>query len=197
MDSSSSEDDFIPVGMSMLNIKSKAPTILVNQKQTDNGNAFPPELQYYNLLTRAMDILNKSKDTENERIKLNLSVVRKNKKTMLNVEEIAKQLKRQTEHLSQFIIRMLQTDGSINKEGFLVLRGTFLQSAIEKVIKQFIEVYVACKTCDSVEDTYITRENKLFFLRCSKCNGSRCVGNAIEGFTYRKDESTIKLRGML
>lgn len=186
--SSSSEDDFLPVGISMLKIDSKKPAVpvMVHKPQEDDSD-LPSALKYYSLLTRAMDILNKNREDENERLKLKISVVRKSRRTYVNVVDLAHQLNRQPEHLAHFLSRVLLTEGSINKEGSLVLTGSFLQSAVEKALRQFIELYVACKSCDSVDSTYIARENKLYFLKCEKCKGSRCVGNAIEGFTLKEN----------
>lgn len=198
MSSSSSDEDFLPVGISMLNIHSKRPAVPVMvQKSKEENSDLPAALQYYSLLTRAMDMLNKNRNEETERMKLGISVVRKNKKTFVNAVHLAHQLNRQPEHLAQFLAKNLQTDGNINKEGSLVLRGTFLQSAVEKALRQFIELYVACKTCDNADQTYITRENKLYFLKCEKCKGSRCVGNTIEGFTQGKEDPSPKLRGLI
>lgn len=194
---SSSEEDFLPVGISMLSINSKnhgAPVMAQRAEEVESD--YPPALQYYSLLTNAMNILNKTREKETDRIKLPLRVVRKSRKTYVNVCEVAKQLDRQSEHLAHFISKSLFSEGSINKDGSLVLSGSYLQSDVERVLRHFIELYVVCRSCDSVDDTYITKDNKLFFLRCNKCNGSRCVGNIIEGFTL-KEKASPKLRGLV
>lgn len=192
--SSSSDDDFLPVGISMLKIDSKKPAVpvMVQRVQEDDSD-LPSTLKYYNLLTRAMDILNMNREEEGERMKLKISVVRKSRRTYVNVVDLSHQLNRQPEHLAHFLSRVLLSEGSINKEGSLVLSGSFLQSAIEKALRQFIDLYVVCKSCDSVDSTHIVRENKLYFLKCEKCKGSRCVGNTIEGFTLGRGDSSSKL----
>lgn len=193
--SSSSEEDFLPVGIGMLKIDSKKPAVPVMvQKVQEDDSDLPSALRYYSLLTRAMDALNKNREDENERLKLKISVVRKSRRTYVNVVDLAHQLNRHSEHLAHFLSRVLLTDGSINKEGSLVLTGSFLQSAVEKALRQFIELYVVCKSCDSVDDTYIVRENKLYFLKCGRCKGSRCVGNTIEGFALNKENLSAKYR---
>lgn len=192
--SSSSDDDFLPVGISMLKIDSKKPAVpvMVQRVQEDDSD-LPSTLKYYNLLTRAMDILNMNREEEGERMNLKISVVRKSRRTYVNVVDLSHQLNRQPEHLAHFLSRVLLSEGSINKEGSLVLSGSFLQSAIEKALRQFIDLYVVCKSCDSVDSTHIVRENKLYFLKCEKCKGSRCVGNTIEGFTLGRGDSSSKL----
>lgn len=199
MSSSSSDSDeaFIPVGLSMLKLNAnKSVKPVMASKVVDENTEFPSELQYYTLLTRAMDLLNKNREIESERFKLNLSVIRKSRKTYVNVVGIARQLNRQSEHVAHFLTKSLLSEGNINKEGQLVMNGSFLQSAVEKALRQFIELYVVCKSCESATDTYIYKESKLYFLKCEKCKASRCVGNAIEGFTV-KDTPQAKLRGLI
>lgn len=199
MSSSDSDDaeSYIPFGFSMLSINSKKPAPpVMAPKPKEEDNELPTALRYYNLLSRAMEQLNRNKEEEGEKLKLGLSVLRKSRKTYINVVKIADQLNRQPEHLAHFLSKNLLTEGAINKEGQLVLSGSFLQSAIEKSLRQFIEQYVVCKACESVDETYICKENKLYFLKCDKCKSSRCVGNAIEGFTV-KDAPSAKLRGLI
>lgn len=194
---SSSEEDFLPVGISMLSIhpSRRHPSVMVQKVDDDNSDLIPA-LRYINLLNAAMEVLNRAHEEENDKIRLPLSVVRKSRKTFVNVVKIANKLDRQPEHLSHFIAKELFTEGSINKEGSLVLTGFFLQSKIERALRHFIEIFVVCKSCDSFEDTYIAREAKLFFLKCRKCKASRCVGNAIEGYTL-KEKPNPKLRGLI
>ncbi|ELA40785.1 uncharacterized protein VICG_02178, partial [Vittaforma corneae ATCC 50505] len=194
---SSSDEDFIPVGLSMLKLSTKKNlTPVMAQRVREEDTEFPSALQYFSLLSRAMDVLNRNREEESEKLKLGLSVVRKGRKTYINVVDIASQLNRQPEHLSHFLTRSLYGEGNINKDGQLVLSGSFLQSAVEKALRQFIELYVVCRSCENVDETRIVRENKLYFLRCDKCKASRCVGNAIEGFTL-KDTPQAKLRGLI
>ena len=194
---SSDEEDYVPFGFSMLSINSKKPAMAVMvQKVQEEPSQLPSALQYYNLLSRVMEQLNKNKEEEGEKMKLDLSVLRKSRKTYINIVKIANQLNRQPEHVSHFISKFLLAEGTINKEGQLILSGSFLQSAVEKSLRQFIENYVVCKSCESVEDTFICKENKLYFLKCDKCKSSRCVGNSVEGFTA-KEETTSKLRGLI
>lgn len=197
MSSTSSDEDFVPLGLSMLKLTTKksATPVMVHRVKEENVE-FPAALQYYSMLNKAMEILNRNREEDNERLKLGLSVVRKSRKTYINVVSIAKQLNRQPEHVSHFLTKSLCGEGNINKEGQLVMNGSFLQSAVEKTLRQFIELYVVCKSCESVDETSIVRENKLYFLRCDKCKASRCVGNVIEGFTL-KDTPNAKLRGLI
>lgn len=193
--SSSSDEDFMPVGIGLLNIGKKVGSMSVMAQPIEEDDTEIPALRYNHLLNKALEALNKNEDGQS-RIKLNLQVVRKSRKTYVNVVEIAMHLHRQAEHLAHYISRGLFVDGTINKDGNLVLNGTFLQSNIERLLRNFIETFVACKSCDSVDETQIVKESKLLFLKCDKCKARQCVGNAIEGFTS-KEKSSPKLRGFI
>ncbi|KAI5151574.1 translation initiation factor 2 subunit 2 [Enteropsectra breve] len=195
--SSSSDEDFLPVGISMLNISSsKIGSPVMSQRTEDEASGCPSALGYFKLLTRAIEALNRQRSDDGEKLKLPLSVVRRSRKTFVNIVEVATRLNRQPEHMAHFISKGLFVEGSINKDGLLILDGSFLQSDVERVLRSFIEIYVVCKSCDSVDETNIVKENKLFFLRCEKCKSSRCVGNSIEGYTV-KEKASHKLRGLI
>ncbi|KAI4291381.1 translation initiation factor 2 subunit 2 [Pancytospora philotis] len=194
--SCSSDEDFMPVGISLLNINKKATGASVMAQPVEEEDGLIPALRYHTLLTAAFEALNKTGEEEQSRIKLPLQVLRKSRKTFINVVEVATRLHRQPEHLAHFISKSLFADGTINKDGSLVLPGAFLQSNVERALRNFIEIYVVCKSCDSVDDTEIVKESKLFFLRCERCKARRCVGNAIEGLSS-KDKANPKLRGLV
>lgn len=202
--SESSSSESLELGINLKEFSKKRQVRLGSRKQTPtikkedtNEDAFPSELQYMNLLKRAMDILKKDRDpSSTNRVKLPLEVKREGRKTVVNVSEISQVLNRSVEHLVSYITSELVTTGSVNKEGKLLLKGTYIRSEVQEVIRRYIEHFVACKICDSVEDTDIVREKKLYFLKCHKCGGSRCVGNIIEGLTS-KGKAKPQLRGML
>ena len=194
-DSASSEEDFAPLGIDMLTISKTKGSSVMAQKAEQEVSDLHKNLQYINLLNSACEILNRTKNNDNERMKLCLSVIRKSKKTHVNIIEIAQQLHRQAEHLSHFISKDLFVDGTISKDGQLILNGIFFQSAVEKTLRKFIDLYVVCKSCESVEDTFIIKENKLYFVKCEKCKGSRCIGNAIEGYV-NKDKAGQKIKNL-
>ena len=88
------------------------------------------------------------------------------------------------------------TTGSVNKDGKLLLKWSLKRSEMQEIIRRYIEHLIVCKICESAEDTDIIREKKLYFLKCSKCGGTRCVWNVVEGITT-KGKANLQLRGML
>ncbi|KAG5860008.1 translation initiation factor 2 subunit beta [Encephalitozoon hellem] len=164
---------------------------------TPHVGDIPSELEYDTLLRCAMMVLKKGKELgESTRIKLPLDVKREARKTSINIAEVSGVLNRPVDHLVSFLCSELMTTGSVNKDGKLLLKGMFIRSEVQEVLRRYIEHFVVCKICESVEDTDIVRDKRLYFLKCSKCGGARCVGNAVEGITT-KGKAKPQLRGML
>ncbi|KAM0671661.1 subunit beta of translation initiation factor 2 [Ordospora colligata] len=202
--SGTSDDEFSELDASLKEFARKRQSRLRSMKSAQQqANAsqhveqIPTELEYETLLKCAMAVLKKGKDQgESTRIKLPLDVKREARKTSINIVEIANILNRSVEHLVSFISNELMATGSVNKDGKLLIKGMFIRSEIQEVLRRYIEHFVVCKICENVEDTEIVREKRLYFLKCSKCGGARCVGNAVEGITT-KGKAKPQLRGML
>jgi len=98
-----------------------------------------------------------------------------------NVAEICKKMRREPEHVIQFLFAELGTTGSVDAGGRLVIKGRFQQKQIENVLRRYIIEYVTCKTCKS-PDTQISKENRLLFITCSTCGSHRSVQTIQAGF---------------
>ena len=104
------------------------------------------------------------------------------KKTLFaNVAEIAKRMNRNPEHVIQFLFTELGTQGSVDAEGRLIIRGRFQPKQIENVLRRYIVEYVTCKTCKS-PNTHLVKENRLFFMQCDACQSTRSVSAIKSGF---------------
>ena len=88
--------------------------------------------------------------------------------------EICKKLRRQPDHLIQYIFTELGTNGSIDGNQRLIIKGRFQIKQIETLLRKYIIEYVSCKTCKS-PDTNLIKENRLFFVNCESCGSSRSV----------------------
>jgi translation initiation factor 2 subunit 2 len=201
---SSSSDEFEELGINMKEFSKKRQMRLGAKRASPSSTQempgvddIPKELEYMALLKHAMTALNRDKDGDaSTRMKLPLEVKREARKTSVNIAEIAHGLNRQVEHLVKFITSELMTTGSVNKDGKLLLKGIFIRSEIQEVLRRYIEHFVVCKICENVEETEIVRDKKLYFLKCSKCGGARCVGNVVEGMTS-SGKAKPQLRGIL
>ncbi len=197
--SSDSDEGLVPVGLSNLNIGSRTSintrNVFMGEQVVDEFGLIPA-MRYDNLLRRAESFLKKgSADDKKSRKKLKLFVARKNRKTIVNVAEVAHQLNRQTGHLKAYLVKNLGVCGNVSEKGMMSLDGRFVQNQIENVLRDFIESYVACNSCGNVNMTKIIKEERLFFLFCEKCKSKRCVGNTIEGYNVKQGKQ--QLRGLI
>lgn len=104
------------------------------------------------------------------------------KTAFANVHEIARRLKRQPEHLIQFLLAELGTTGNSDSQNRLLIKGRFQQGQIEAILKKYIVEYVTCKTCRSPETTMV-KDNRLYFVNCEVCGSQRSVSAIKTGFT--------------
>jgi len=106
-----------------------------------------------------------------------------NKKSIfINISDICKRMKRNDEHVIQFLFAELGTSGSVDGSKRLVIRGKFQQKNLENVLRRYILEYVTCKTCKSPDTELKKGENRLFFVTCNSCGSRRSVAAIKTGF---------------
>lgn len=98
-----------------------------------------------------------------------------------NFVDICRRMHRQPEHVLAFLYAELGTQGSMDGNQRLILRGRFNQKQIENVLRKYIVEYVTCKICKS-PDTLLGKENRLYFLTCESCGSRRSVSAIKAGF---------------
>lgn len=100
-----------------------------------------------------------------------------------NFHDICKCMNRTLEHVFQFLVAELGTEGSIDGNNRLVLRGKYIPKGIESLLRKYIGEYVACSTCKS-PNTSLSRDSvsRLFFVHCQSCGSSRSVAPIRTGF---------------
>ncbi|KAK6530306.1 hypothetical protein TWF694_003667 [Orbilia ellipsospora] len=105
-----------------------------------------------------------------------------NKKSIfVNLPEIARKMKRNPDHVIQFIFAELGTNGSVDGSGRLVIKGRFQQKQLESVLRRYIVEYLTCGTCKS-PNTTLNKENRLFFVSCNICGSRKSVSAIKTGF---------------
>ena len=162
-----------------------------NDKKESNIYDVTPDTElnkYLNLLDRLFKILNKNNTDLVIKDKIIIQtpkIAREGtKKTIfLNFEETCMKLHRESDHVVAYISTELGTTVSIQDGGRLVLRGRFNQKGIENILRNYINEYVLCGSCKSV-NTYFKKSevNKLFFLKCEVCKASRFINPIKAGF---------------
>ncbi|KAA3472116.1 eukaryotic translation initiation factor 2 subunit beta-like isoform X1 [Gossypium australe] len=91
---------------------------------------------------------------------------------------------RQPDHVMAFLLAELGTSGSLDGQQRLVVKGRFAPKNFEGILRRYINEYVICLGCKS-PDTILSKENRLFFLRCEKCGSGRSVAPIKAGFVAR------------
>ena len=160
----------------------------VGDETTIDATSMQGEYTYDDLLTRVFNIIREKNPNVNdaEKIKLTLKppqVARIGTKrtSFSNFGEICKSLKRQEKHLHQYLLAELGTNGSIDANNALIIKGRFQQKQIENVLRSYIKEYVICKTCRS-PDTSLQKEERLSVLLCNNCRSRYFVSGIKTGF---------------
>ncbi|KAF7014029.1 unnamed protein product [Triticum aestivum] len=103
------------------------------------------------------------------------------KTVFVNFMESCKTLRRDPNHVMDFFLSEMATSGSIDGQHRLVIKGRFAPKSFESILRRYINAYVICNGCKG-HDTTISKENRLFFLRCEQCGSSRSVDRIKAGF---------------
>ncbi|KAK3017767.1 hypothetical protein RJ639_005083, partial [Escallonia herrerae] len=107
------------------------------------------------------------------------------KKTVfVNFMDLCKTMHRQPEHVMNFLLAEMGTSGSLDGQQRLVVKGRFAPKNFEGILRRYINEYVICNGCRS-PDTILSKENRLFFLRCEQCGSGRSVAPIKTGFVAR------------
>jgi translation initiation factor 2 subunit 2 len=90
---------------------------------------------------------------------------------------------RAPEHVFQFFMAELGTEGSIDGNQRLVIRGKYVPKYIESLLRKYIVEYVTCLMCRS-PSTSLTRDtvSRLYFCHCQDCGSSRSVAPIRSGY---------------
>lgn len=103
------------------------------------------------------------------------------KTAFVNCADICRRMHRDHEHVQAFLFAELGTIGNEDGSGRLIIKGRFQQQQIQNVLRKYISEYVQCKTCKSA-DTELSRENRIYFVKCKTCGSQRSVAAIKTGF---------------
>lgn len=83
-------------------------------------------------------------------------------------------MNRNQDHVHQFVLSELGTEGSIAGDGQLVLKGKYGPKHIEALLRKYITEYVTCQMCKS-PNTTMERDSRirLFNQHCEACGAYR------------------------
>jgi len=155
---------------------------------------------YEDLLNRAIKILHDNNPDLVEKKRRNmkppqLTRVGTKKTLWVNYQEICTMMQRSPEHVFTFFMAELGTEGSIDGNQRLVIKGKYVPKYIESLLRKYIVEYVTCKMCRS-PNTELAKDasTRLYFCQCKDCGSSRSVAQIRTGYhaTSRADRRAAR-----
>ena len=166
----------------------------------DDNNSSSVDFTYDDMLDRVMQILHSNNPDLIEKKRRNMKPPQLTrlgtKKTLwVNFQEICTIMQRSPEHVFQFFMAELGTEGSIDGNQRLVIRGKYVPKYIESLLRKYIVEYVTCSMCRS-PNTELHRDSgsRLYFCNCLDCGSSRSVAAIRSGYhaTSRADRRAAR-----
>ena len=104
------------------------------------------------------------------------------KKTVFaNFADLCRMMNRSTDHVLTYLMAELGTSGNLDGQSRLIIKGRFVPKDFEGVLRRYVNEYVMCNMCKSF-DTQLTREQRLYILKCNNCGASRSVQPIKSGY---------------
>ena len=158
------------------------------------------EYTYDELLGLAVDLLLTNNPALIEKKKRNIKPPQMqmltSKKTMwVNYQEICSMMQRDPNHVMAFFFAELGTDGNMDGNQRLIIRGKYVPKYIESLLRKYVVEYVTCEMCRS-PNTVLEKNSatRLHFLECSDCGSTRSVAQIRSGYhaTSRADRRAAR-----
>lgn len=158
------------------------------------------EYTYDVLLDRVVDLLHANNPdlVEKKRTRIKppqLQMIGSRKTLWVNFQEICTMMQRDSQHVYSFLMAELGTEGSIDGNDRLIIRGRYLPKYIESLLRKYVLEYVTCEMCRS-PNTDLVRDqaSRLYFVNCRDCGGKRCVATVRTGYhaTSRADRRAAR-----
>lgn len=156
-----------------------------------------PDYAYNILLNRIVDLLHQNNPELSEKRRFTMKppqLMRVGTKKTLwtNFQEICSMMRRSPDHVFQFMMAELGTEGSIDGNQRLVIRGKFVPRYIESLLRKYVGEYVICQMCRSYNTTLKRDQtSRLYFVECipadtsaekGGCGSSRSVAPIRAGY---------------
>lgn len=173
---------------------------LDQNQELGNDDDRRAEYTYDELLDRVVDLLqaNNPDLVDKKRTKIKppqLSIVSSKKTLWVNFQEICNMMQRDPQHVYQFFMAELGTEGSIDGNQRLMIRGKYLDKYIESLLRKYVVEYVTCEMCRSANtDLVKDQSSRLHFCTCRDCGSSRSVAVIKSGYhaTSRADRRAAR-----
>jgi translation initiation factor 2 beta subunit (eIF-2beta)/eIF-5 len=184
-------EDIVLEGLEDENNKENKEPIEMNKFITDDSCL---EYSYDFLLDRVNELIKKHNPqmTEKEKISLpvpNVCRASTTRSNWTNFGETSTMINRPIDHLFQFILSELGTEGSVTAENQLLLKGKYNNKHMESLLKKYVIEYVQCQNCKSI-NTLIKKDNltRMNSIECKNCLSTRTVATIKASVKGRKDK---------
>ena len=129
---------------------------------------------YIELLNRAKEVLPETIENH-ERFEIpELDILQEGKITVFrNFIDVTDKLRRDPQHLLQFLLRELGTPGNIEGRR-AVFKAKISPASINEKIGTYTETYVICSEC-GLPDTKMVKEDRTLILECEACGARRSI----------------------
>jgi len=124
-----------------------------------------------------------------------LQMVGSRKTLWVNFQEICSMMKRDPQHVYTFLMAELGTEGSIDGNERLIIRGRYLPKYIESLLRKYVVEYVTCEMCRSPNTDLVKDQgSRLYFCNCRDCGSKRSVATVRSGYhaTSRADRRAAR-----
>jgi translation initiation factor 2 subunit 2 len=156
--------------------------------------------KYDSLLEKIVELLqaNNPDLVEKKRTRIKppqLQMVGSRKTLWVNFQEICTMMQRDPQHVYAFLMAELGTEGSIDGNERLIIRGRYLPKYIESLLRKYVVEYVTCEMCRSPNTDLVKDQNtRLYFCSCRDCGSKRSVATIRTGYhaTSRADRRAAR-----
>jgi len=177
------------------------------QEEDENQDATVDDVEdrkanysYGELLERVVDLLQTNNpdlvEKKRTRIKPPQLQMLSSKKTLwVNFQEICSMMQRDPQHVFSFFMAELGTEGSMDGNQRLIIRGKFVSKYIESLLRKYVVEYVTCEMCRSPNTDLVKNQaSRLYFCTCRDCGSSRSVAPIRSGYhaTSRADRRAAR-----
>ena len=167
---------------------------------TDDVEDRKADYSYGELLERVVDLLQTNNpdlvEKKRTRIKPPQLQLLSSKKTLwVNFQGICTMMQRDPQHVFSFFMAELGTEGSMDGNQRLIIRGKFVAKYIESLLRKYVVEYVTCSMCRSPNTDLVKNQaSRLYFCTCRDCGSSRSVAPIRSGYhaTSRADRRAAR-----
>ncbi len=129
---------------------------------------------YFALLDRAKSVLPETIENHERFALPELDILQEGKITVFrNFIDVTDKLRRDPQHLLQFLLKELGTPGNIEGRR-VVFKAKINPTHISEKIQLYTETYVICSEC-GLPDTKIVKEDRTLILECEACGARRSI----------------------